>query len=312
MLTGMPANRTLLVAAAAFLLGGLGNVAFSAHSGSVAGLLLLRFAFGAAAARGYLTWRTPPRPALRQVARARWALGVSAACEAGAVVLLMAAAQYVSTLTFTLIGLVGTAALALIGRVLGLGNATRPQAFAATSALLVAAAAVLTSGGTDGVHVAGVLLASASATLGVVASLTAAFAASVRHPGEIVAAMATWGCLWAVLLVLSGAELSITWSTVAAAAFIALLPGGVAKAMVYWSLARTAPYLVSACSSVALLSAGLGGWVLLGETPRLLTVGLSLVAASCVGLMSVLGRPGPKPPPASSTGLDGAIVSSSK
>ena len=281
--------RPLSVATAAYLLGGLGNVAFSAHSGSVAGLVLLRFLFGAALAIGFLKLQRPERPALRSVRRPRVWLMVSAACESGAVVLLIAASEYVSTLVFTLVGLAGTAVLARAGRWLSLGSETRGQALVATGAVCVAALSVLTSSDISGrAEIAGIVLALCSTGLGLVASLTGSFAASVRHPAEIVQAMAVWGCVWAGVLVLAGADVSLSWSTVGAAAFIALLPGGVAKMAVYWALARTAPYLVSACSAVALLSATLGGWLVLNETPSLVSLFFALVAAALVATLSLL------------------------
>lgn len=137
--------RPLAVAVAAFLLGGLGNVAFSAHSGSVAGPVLLRFVFGAVLAIWFLKVRRPERPALRSVRRPRLWLTVSAACESGAVVLLIAASEYVSTLVFTLVGLAGTAVLALVGRRLSLGSGSRSQALVATGVVGAAATSVLTS-----------------------------------------------------------------------------------------------------------------------------------------------------------------------
>jgi drug/metabolite transporter (DMT)-like permease len=292
---GVRQVNVLPVAVAAFLVGGFGNVAFSAHSGSVAALILLRFAFGALLAAGFMVWRRPPRPELRTVRRPKLWLSVSAACESGAVVLLIAASQFVSTLVFTLVGLAGTAVLALVGRWLSLGSGTRGQALAAAGALAAAAASVLVSGDlTEGRGSVGVGLALASTGLGLLASLSGSFAASVRHPGEIVRVMSLWGCGWAGLLVLTGAEFTLTWSTVAAASFIAVLPGGLGKAAVFWALARTAPYLVSACSSVALLTAALGGWLVLGEVPRFEALVFAGVAGAMVAVLNLLT---PRTPP---------------
>jgi drug/metabolite transporter (DMT)-like permease len=286
-------TSVLTVAVAAYLVGGLGNVAFSAHSGSVVGLVLLRFVFGAVMAGGFLVWRRPSRPSLRTVRYPGAWTSVSGACESGAVVLLIAASQFVSTLVFTLVGLAGTAVLALAGRWLSLGSGTRGQALAAVAALSAAAVSVFVSGGlSEGQGVLGVVLALASTVLALLALLSGAFSASVRHPGEVVWVFSLWGCGWAGLLVVTGADVTVSWSTVAAAAFIALLPGGVGKAAVYWALARTAPYLVSACASVALLTATLGGWLVLGETPRPVAVVFAVVAAAMVAVLNLLS---PKP-----------------
>lgn len=286
----MPSSASALsVASASFLLGGLGNVAFSAHSGSVTGLVLVRFALGALLARAFLRWRRPARPDLRPVKRARLWMNVAAASEAGAVVLIVAASQYVSTLLFTLVNLAGTAALAMLGRRLSLGSGTRAQIFVAAAAVIAAAASVLASSDiSTTTSLVGLALAVASTVLGVVSALAGATAASVRHPAEILSVICLWGCTWAVVLLAFGAPFSVTWSTVTAAAFIALLPGGIAKVGIYWALARTAPYLVSACSSVALLTAGLGGWLVLDEVPQLLPTLLALVAAALVALLNLL------------------------
>lgn len=281
--------RPLTVAVAAYLLGGLGNVAFSAHSGSVAGLVFSRFVLGALCTSGFLWFRRPERPALRTVRYPRMLLTVSAASESGSIVLLIAASEYVSTLVFTLVGLAGTAVSALAGRRLALGSGSRAQALTAAAAVCAAAVSVLVSDDISGsAGITGVVLAVGSTALGLIASLTGSFAASVRHPAEIVRTMTVWGCAWAGILVVAGAEFSLTWSTIAAASFIALLPGGVAKAAIYWAFARSAPYLVSACSAVALLSAGLGGWLLLGEVPSPVAMIFAVVAAVLVSVLSLL------------------------
>lgn len=137
--------------------------------------MLLRFVFGAALAIGFLKVRRPERPALRPVRRPRLLLMVSAAREFGAVVLLVAASEYVSTLVLTLVALAGTAVLSLVGRLLSLGSGVvGGQALVATGAVRAATMSVLASADISGTAgVAGVLLALCSTWLGLVASARA-------------------------------------------------------------------------------------------------------------------------------------------
>jgi drug/metabolite transporter (DMT)-like permease len=279
-------QNALLLAALGFFIGGIGNVAWSLYSGSLAAALMLRFLAGIFVVGSYRIIRRPSHPNLNKVGNGRVHLSISSAFDAGSVVLLAAAAQSVDTLTFTLIGLAGSGLLGLIAHRLPLAKASRAQIFVATGALTFSALAVVSGERNSAFSLIGVLFAVLSAGFGVVSYITGSFASTHYHPSTVVFRMCLWGCLWSTLLILTGADFNITPSTIAAAVFIAVLPGGLSKFMLYWSLARVSPYLVSACKATMLLSAGLGGWLLLGEKPTLLQSFFTILAITCVVFLS--------------------------
>jgi drug/metabolite transporter (DMT)-like permease len=290
---GPPAAKrrnALAVAAAGFLIGGLGNVAWSAHTGSLTAVLLLRFTFGLLAGGGYRLLRRSERTVVDRPGKKKLHLTLAAACDAGSVVLLAAAAQRIDTLTFTLVALAGSVVLGALSRRHPSGRPTRWQALAAGGAIVFSALAVIAGGREGSFSLSGVLLALLSAALGVVSYTAGSYAAAEHHPATIVSHMCLWGCGWSLLLVVAGAEIAVTPSAVAAAAFIALLPGGFAKILLYWSLGRVSPYLVSACKAMMLLSAGVGGWLLLDETPTAAQVAFSVAAMLCVVALAGTGR----------------------
>ena len=283
-------RNALTVAAVGFLIGGLGNVAWSTHTGSLAAVLMLRFTFGLLAGGAYRLVGRPERTAEDRQGTRKLPLTIAAACDAGSVVLLAAAAQRIDTLTFTLITLAGSVVLGVLSRSHPSGRPTRWQAVAAGGAIVFSALAVVAGGREGSFSLIGVMLALLSAALGVASYTAGSYAAAKHHPATIVSHMCLWGCGWSLLLVLAGADTTVTPSAVAAAAFIALLPGGFAKILLYWSLGRVSPYLVSACKAMMLLSAGVGGWLLLDETPTAAQVAFSVAAMLCVVLLAVAGR----------------------
>lgn len=260
-------------------------MAFTLHDGSQYSLALLRFIFGAAAALAYLAVFRPARPALREVKGARALLMLSGFCGASAIALMMVAARHTSVLVITLLGLSSPALLAFLAPMLGLPSGSRRQASWAVVAVLSAGVAGVMSGSTGEGTFSGAVLAAIATLLGVVSGLSAALVASVRHPAQVLVSI----CLWGVVIMSSAVALGASWSappsTVLAAAFIALLPGGVATAAVIWAQARVAPYLVSATGSAALVSAGVLGWMLLGQRPSSVSVLCSLVVVVAVTLM---------------------------
>lgn len=278
----------LVVAAMSMALGGVGNVAFSAHSGSQLGLLAARFAFGVVLATVWLQWRKPPKPSIREVRHPGLVLHWVGVFEALAVVCLMLSADYVDTLVFTALGICGPALVALGAKFLRLPQPTRLALMFATICVIAAGLSVFSAEGggrvTTGV---GVALAIGSTLFGVVAMLLTVYAASVHHPVTVVKTTCGWGLVVVGVLVLLGGALDVTTSTVLVALFIAVGPGGIAKAGVAWSAARTSPALVSSLVGVAVPVAAVGGWLFLGETPtteQLIWAGIATLAVS--GLMA--------------------------
>jgi drug/metabolite transporter (DMT)-like permease len=272
----------LLVATVAFALGGLGNVAFSMHDGSVAGLSAVRFASGWVLATVLLRWLKPTRPALREVRHPRRALLLTGAADAACAIFVIAAATRVSTLTFSLVVALSPALLAAVGRRANFARGSARQAAAALFAVLFATAAVVCNDPAGSTSLLGVGFAVGSLLAGVVGAASGAIAASVRHPLETIRWVCGCGCVGALGLVVGGAPFEVTPSTVAVALFLTVGPGGTAGAMVLWASARTAPYLVSACSAVSLAVAALGGWLVLGERPTLATVVFATLATASV------------------------------
>lgn len=256
-------RRALQVAAASALVGGAGNVAFSLHSGDQLGLAAVRFAVGLAVLQVVvLARREIPLPPGSRVK-----VNVVGAGGAASILLMMLAAASVPTVVFTLMDLAAPALLALGGRILGLPRGSRGQVVAAGLAVLAAAAAPLWSDLSWSRSGAGLMLALASLLVGCVSALAAAHLGPGCSPLLLLRNVCAWGLSITVVLAASGQGMTVTRSTVLAATFIALIPGGIATLWQLWANARTAPYLVAATGSLALVTAAAGDVLLLGYTP---------------------------------------------
>ena len=289
------ANRTgLLLAAAAFAAGGLGNVVFSLHDGTQVGLALVRFVVGLAATGVWLLVRMRSHAPARLPGTRRWSLlHATGALDAGAVVLLMLAAQSAGTLTFTLIGMLAPAVVAIFARILGLARATRTSAALAVCAVIATAASVVLAAGVpDQVTGAGVALAAGSTLCAAGSLITSTLSRLAWDPVQLLASVCGWGVFGTLVLVALGHELMIPASTVAAGVFVALVPGGIAKLALFVAVQRSAPALVSSILVVAAVTAGIGGWALLGETPGVAQVAAGAVSLACVAGIA-LTRPRP-------------------
>lgn len=309
----------LTVAAIAFAVGGMGNVAFSLHDGSQAGLAAIRFILGALLAGTYLHLRrtrtgsaaapeattTPPARTRTHNTSARlrgtplmWLLCASG-LEALGIALLMAAADHAPTAVFTVIALCSPAITALLARPLRLPRATPIAAALATAAILSAAGATWSASG-SGTHTLtwlGVLLATGSMISASGSAVSASIAVRHYHPAALLALTCLFGIGITTVWIASGSPLVITTSTILAAAFIALIPGGIAKMAWLWANGKTAPQLVQSMVAIAVTTALLGGWLLLGEQPTVMQALLSLLAAGLVGVVALLRTPTQAPPP---------------
>lgn len=310
----LPPAAALTVAALAFAVGGLGNVAFSFHDGSQAGLAALRFALGALLAGGYLALRartsarfhpasstgeapptqTPAVPADRGHVRGRplaWLLA-AAGCEAMSIALLMAAADHAPTAVFTTIALCSPAVIALLARPLRLPRASRLAAALATAALLAAACAAWSAHSDTGALTwFGLLLSTASMLSASASAVSASIAVRHYHPVALLGLTCLFGMGLTVLWVACGSPLTVTPGTILAATFVALIPGGIGKIAWLWANGKTAPQLVQSMVAVSVATALLGGWLLLGEQLTVLQVVLSLTAAALVGSVALLRTP---------------------
>lgn len=290
-MTGTPrAPRPLVVAATAYAAGGLGNVAFSLHDGTQAGLALSRFAIGYAATALALGVLRPQRPALRDVEHAQVWVHAAAISAAAAVIAAMYAATHTSALTLTLIGALSPSVTAAGGRLVGAPVPTRTAALWAAVAVLAGTAATIAghSGGTD--TPVGVALAVLAMLFSSTSALTSAVAASARHPLEIGRAMCAWGTAGVAAMVAAGAPLAITLSTVVVAAVIAVVMGVVAKSALWWANARTSPALVEAAGAIATVTAAAGGVLLLDQSVTPAQAVLCAVALCAVVMLARTSR----------------------
>jgi len=274
-------RKALLVAAAAYIIGGLGNVAFSMHDGNVTGLTLIRFPAGIIAT--LLLGKLLRAPAAVTPERnSRLALHVAGASEAAAIALLMKASETTATFLFTVASMLVPAIVALASPLIGVARPNGRKAALAAAAVTAAAIAVLIGNDNERVVDLGAILVGLGVLGSAISVLAAKTAGQTYPPQTILLALCGWGTLGAVLASVTTSPPIITTSTVAVGLFIALLPGGAAKLMLYWSTARTSPTLVSAAVAAAPFSAGIGGWLLLGELPKLEQ---SLLGALAVGLV---------------------------
>lgn len=263
----MPA-RLVLVVLLVPVAGGLGNVAFSLHDGSQGGFALIRFVVGFALVSSWILVAKPVAPKLRSVRNPKVVLHGAAALDALAVVLLILAAGRVDTLVFTVLGVSSPAIVALAVYVLRSPQPGWRAGIAASVCVLGAAGFVLAGNVNNGeTYVVGVVLATASMLSYAASIMLSVYAASVYTPARIVRNVCGWGILFASVLVVAGVGIEITRSTVLAATFVAVVPGGLAKAGAVWVYARTSPALVTSLGTISVLSAGVGAWILLGETP---------------------------------------------
>ena len=292
-------------------------MAFSLHDGSQAGLAAIRFILGAILAGTYLHLRrkrtgnspeaTATNPAREQSDdtsnRPRstpllWLLSASG-LEALGIALLMASADHAPTGVFTVIALCSPAVTALLARPLRLPRATPAAAALATAAILAAAGATWSASGSD-THTLtwlGVLLATGSMVSASASAVCASIAVHHYHPAALLAVTCLFGLAITTMWIASGSPLAVTTSTIAVAAFIAFIPGGVAKMAWLWANGKTAPQLVQSMVAIAVATALLGGWLLLGEQPTVMQALLSLLAAGLVGTVALLRTPTRASPP---------------
>ena len=113
----------------------------------------------------------------------------------------------------------------------------------------------------------------------------------VFHPATMVGLTCVLGIPVAVVWAFASGEFVLTWSTFAAALFIAAIPGGLAKAAWLWANARAAPQLVQSMSAVSVVSAVLGGWLLLGQVPSVAQLLFSALAVVLVTVLVLLRAP---------------------
>jgi drug/metabolite transporter (DMT)-like permease len=282
----------VVVAVCVAVIGGFGNVAFSLHNGSQLGFAFVRFFAGLVLVSLWVAVVRPVAPTLRTVRRGRVVLHATAALDAAAVLLLIMSAGHVDTLVFTVVGMVAPATVALGALILRL---PQPSLFAGISAVVCVVAAGLfvlsaapTGGGNETV---GVVLAVVSMLCGAGSVLLGVYAASVYPAIQVARAVCGWGVIFAGIAVVVGVEaFDVRWSTVIAACFVAVVPGGVAKAGAMWAYARTAPALVSSLGSVAVLTAGVGAWLLLDQTPTAIQILLAVVVVVAAAVTVMKAR----------------------
>lgn len=287
----------LVVAALAAAIGGVGNTAFSLHSGNSLGLALPRFGFGLLVVSIYA--RTPRIrahvPAEIHGQPRSWA-HAAGFFEALSVILLMAAAQHTTTLVFSLFGALSPALVALGSRLVSLPQASGRQAAIATTAVLLATASAMAGGTTARASALGLVLAALSTVSGAVATVSAAKASRALHPVVVVRYACGWGVGLCTVMALAGSKVSAPLSTLVVAIFIALIPGGLAKIMMYSAASRTAPQLVSASSALSVFTAAASSWLLLHQRPGLLQGLLAAMAAMAAVLLAASPRiPGRDP-----------------
>lgn len=275
----------LLVAAAAACVGGLGNVAFSLHDGSQLGLASVRFVAGALLCALWLAIGRIPR------VPGGWS-GVIAALSGGASpLLLILAAGHTSTAVFTLISTLAPALVVVGGRAIGARRASVHQGLLAAAAVGCSCVAVLLSSTTGRPpDTVGVLLAIA-ATVALAVALLAASTLQRVHPAQTLQNLCMAGAGLGMVLAFAGVEVNITPKSVAVAVFIAAVPGGVAKAALLWAASRTAPHLVAATVSFAVVPAAVGAALWLGQPVTAAAAVFGLVATAAVALL--VAQPAP-------------------
>jgi drug/metabolite transporter (DMT)-like permease len=282
-----PSRLPLLAAAAAAILAGVGNVAFSLHDGSQLGLAGTRFVLGVLLCVMWLAVRRIPtvsggRPAV-----------IVALFGGASPLLLILSAGHTSTAVFTLVSSLAPVLVVLGGRVIGAQRSSVSQGALAAAAVTFSAAAVLLSGTarTEG-NAVGVALA-VCATVSLATSMLAASKLRKVHPAQTLRNVCLAGALLSGVLAAAGVDVRVTGSTVAAALFIAVGPGGVAKAATLWATARTAPHLVAATVTFAVVPAAAGGALLLGQsvTPAAAAAGIS----ATIAIALLVSRPTPSP-----------------
>lgn len=282
----MNERKALLVACTAYIIGGLGNVAFSMHDGNVTGLTLVRFPAGILVALLLgKTLRATNQQPNESRRRGRIALHVAGASEAAAIALLMKASETTTTFLLTVAGMLVPAIVAAASPLIGVPRPRGRRAVLAALAVVTATAAVLLGSESEATVDSGALLVGLG-VLGSAVSVLASKTAGQTHPPQrILLVLCGWGTAGAMLAGVLWTAPVVTSSTVVVGLFIALLPGGAAKLMLYWSTARTSPTLVSAAVAAAPFSAGIGGWLLLNETPRATQVALGAIAVILSALM---------------------------
>lgn len=111
------------------------------------------------------------------------------------------------------------------------------------------------------------------------------------HPAQTLQNLCMAGAGLSMVLAFAGVEVNITPKSVAVAVFIAAVPGGVAKAALLWAASRTAPHLVAATVSFAVVPAAVGAALWLGQPVTAAAAVFGLVATAAVALL--VAQPAP-------------------
>jgi drug/metabolite transporter (DMT)-like permease len=261
-------SRPLLVAVGAAALAGVGNVTFSMHSGTPLGLAASRYLIGYVLALAWLHGC-----GARSVRTGRAGLVVAVAGSMSPILLMLSSA-HASTASFALVSTLSPAAAVAGGRLISAQRATPRQAALGTAAVLLTAVAVVLNVPDAGAGRFAILIAggdwlgltlAAGAALSLATAMLAASTLRRAHPAQLLRNLCAAGFVACLALAAGGVTLHLTRSTLVVALFIASEPGGLAKAAQLWASSRTAPHLVSATTTFAVIPAAVGGMLVLGE-----------------------------------------------
>ena len=296
-----PKNAPLSAATAAFVVGGLGNVAFSYHDGTPAALASLRYVLALVLLSAVLPFaRGSLRAALRQPAA--WLL---AAFEVVTVVCFMFAASRIPTYVFVLIGSLGPVLVVLVApffkhrRLLPAEYAASALVFVAVSAAMLWRPATVQE-----FSYGGVVFALVATVCSAASSLMLPRARTHASPLHLLWCMALFGTLTSLGLRVFAVPFAAPRSTWFAALFIAVFAGGIAKWVHWWSARSVSPQLLAVASSCNPLAAILAASVLLDETLALPQV--VFVAAALAGVVWLL-RVSPESRAISADGVDDEV-----
>lgn len=273
-----------MVALGAALLGGTGNVAFTLHQGSQSALSFSRFAAGLVFSVLWLA-ALRRRPALPpRTGRSRTIILAAGIFNASAISLVISAAPRISVLTLTILGLATPAFVALGARLMGFHRASPKQVVYACVALFAAAAAGYDGSSTGVDSLSGVVVVLLATFTSVFGTLVSVKAARSYHPVAILVVTCAVGTFIAAFSGLAGSGGGLVWGagTFASGVYIALVPGGVGNVALLWAQAHTAPHIVSSIGSAGIITAGVLGWLLLGQLPSSAALAAAVVIAVAV------------------------------
>lgn len=297
----LPKNAPVPVAIFAFLLGGLGNVAFSYHDGSPAALATLRYISALMLLSAVLPFAGGSlRAALRH--RGTWLL---AAFEVVAVLCFMFAASRVPTYVFVLIGSLGPVLVVLVAPFFK-HRRLLPAEYAAAALVLVSVTAAMLWGGDSSrtVSYGGIIFALVATVCSAASSLMLPRARVHVSPLHLLWCMALVGTLASLGLRVFAVPFVAPRSTWFAALFIAVFAGGVAKWMHWWAARSVSPQLLAVASNCNPISAILVASVLLAET--LVLPQVVFVTAALGGVVWLL-RVSPESRAISADGVDDEV-----